>query len=74
MTMTITITMTVINKKDNDNDKGQTWRLEIIETLFAFLTIEKNNLNIKSEPSIKSDRGQHSQFLPVLIFKSSLDM
>ena len=62
MTITMTITMTVINKKDNDNDKGQSWRLEIIETLFAFLTIEKNNLNIKSEPSIKSDRGQHSQF------------
>ena len=59
ITLTMTMTMTTINKKDNDNDNI----LETIETLFTFLTIEKNNLNIHSEPSIKSDRGQHSQYL-----------
>ena len=56
ITLTMTMTMTTINKKDNDNDN-------LLETLFTFLTIEKNNLNIHSEPSIKSDRGQHSQYL-----------
>ena len=51
------------NTKDNDNDKEQSSRLETIETLLTFLAIENNNLNIHSQPSIKSDRGQHSQFL-----------
>ena len=49
--------------QNNDNDNEQSQRLETIETLLTFLTIENNNLNIHSEPSIKSDRGQHWQFL-----------
>ena len=66
ITLTMTMTMTTINKKDNDNDNI----LETIETLFTFLTIEKNNLNIHSEPSIKSDRGQLLQFLRCFFFQT----
>ena len=33
------------------------------ETLITFLTIENNNPKIHIDPSIKSDIGQHSQFL-----------
>ena len=29
----------------------------------TFLTIENNSPNIQSDPLIKGDRGQHSQFL-----------
>ena len=33
--------------------------LETIEALLTFLTIENNNLNIQSDSSKESDRGQH---------------
>ena len=46
--------------KDNDNCKNtlkeQSQRLVTFETLVTFLTIENNNLNIHSDPRIKSDR------------------
>ena len=40
----------------------QSKRLVTIETLITFL--ENINLNIHSDPSIKRDKGQHSQFFP----------
>ena len=40
-----------------------TLRNSIHFVVSRLLTNENNNLNIHSEPSIKSDRGQHSQFL-----------
>ena len=39
------------------------WRPPISETQITFLTIENNNINIHGDPSIKSDKGQHLQFL-----------
>ena len=49
------------NDKDKDNDKWRTPsknnpRPLTFETLITFLTIENNNLNIHSDPWIKSDR------------------
>ena len=50
------------NGKDKDDDnckntlKEQSQRLVAFVTLVTFLTIEKNNLNIHSDPWIKSDR------------------
>ena len=38
----------------------------------TFLTIENNSPDIHSDPSIKSDTGQHSQFLRCLKWKMSL--
>ena len=40
------------NNKDNDKDKD----IVTFETLIAFRTIENNNLNIHSDPWIKTDR------------------
>ena len=55
------------SEKDNDNDNWRTPaqnRLVTFETLITFLTIENNNLNIHSDPSIKSDRDSiHNSFL-----------
>ena len=49
------------NDKDKDNDKWRTPskndpRPLTFETLITFLTIENNNLNIRSDPWLKSDR------------------
>ena len=50
------------------NIKEQSKRIQTIETLITFLTIEKNNLNINSDSSIKSDMGQHSQFFSCNVY------
>ena len=47
------------NKKDKDNDKD-IWRTPS-KRLVTFETIENNNLNIHSDPSIKCNMEQHSQ-------------
>ena len=41
-------------------------------TLITFLTIENNIQNIHSDPPIKSDSGQYSQFLQCFFLKSPL--
>ena len=38
-------------------------KLATFKTLFTFQTIENNNLNVNSDPSMKSEVGQHSQFM-----------
>ena len=61
----------VIHEENDDNDdndtentlKERSLRCVLFETLVAFLTIENNNHIIHSDPSIKSDRGLHLQFL-----------
>ena len=51
--------------KDNDNHKEQSQRLVTFVTLITFLTIENNNLNIHSDPWLKSDRDSIHNYCDV---------
>ena len=52
------------NEKSYQRSTGvKTTRVLVPFQIFEKKTIENNNHNIHSDPSIKSDRGQHSQFL-----------
>ena len=55
------MTMTMTNEKTMTMTMSH--RRDFRQLILTFLTIENNNINFNIEPSIKSDRGQHLQFL-----------